>query len=87
MVHGDKYDYSLVIYQSSKYKIKIVCHIHGIFEQTPNSHLSGHGCPRCGTEQTTLKIKMTIKDFINKSHVRHNNKYDYTLVDLKDLTG
>ncbi|MGL6228678.1 MAG: hypothetical protein ACRC3J_05660 [Culicoidibacterales bacterium] len=46
-MHGDKYDYSLVDYIDSMKKVKIVCNTHGIFEQTPNSHLSGAGCPKC----------------------------------------
>ena len=48
IVHGDKYDYSLVEYVNSKSKIKIICKEHGIFEQIPNSHLNGNGCKKCG---------------------------------------
>lgn len=29
--HGDKYDYSLVDYKSSRKKIKIICPKHGVF--------------------------------------------------------
>lgn len=46
-IHGDKYDYSLVDYKHSQKKIKIICPEHGIFEQTPNNHLKGEGCPHC----------------------------------------
>lgn len=46
-VHGDVYDYSQVDYQNSKRKINIVCHTHGIFRITPNSHLNGQGCSKC----------------------------------------
>lgn len=46
-VHGDKYDYSLVEYKNSSTKIKIICPKHGVFEQTPNNHLSGCGCLSC----------------------------------------
>ena len=42
-IHGDKYDYSLVDYKSSKDKIKIICKEHGIFEQYPAKHLIGRG--------------------------------------------
>lgn len=34
--HGDKYDYSLVNYINSYTKIKIICPVHGIFEQPPS---------------------------------------------------
>jgi hypothetical protein len=47
-MHGDRYDYSLVEYGGVGEKIKIVCTIHGVFEQLPSSHKSGNGCPSCG---------------------------------------
>jgi hypothetical protein len=46
-IHNNKYDYSLVEYINAKTKIKIKCKIHGIFEQIPDSHLKGNGCPFC----------------------------------------
>jgi hypothetical protein len=46
-IHGDKYDYGQVVYQSSQIKVKIKCLEHGFFEQIPNSHLRGCGCPQC----------------------------------------
>jgi hypothetical protein len=48
VVHGDKYDYSLVNYERAWLKVKIICKADGnTFTQTPNSHLRGHGCPLC----------------------------------------
>ena len=46
-VHGDKYDYSKVNYVNTYTKVTIICPIHGDFEQTPNAHLAGQGCPIC----------------------------------------
>lgn len=46
-LHGNKYDYSKVIYINSKTKVKIICPIHGEFEQIPSEHLSGKGCKYC----------------------------------------
>lgn len=46
-VHGDVYDYSQARYVRSNEKVVIVCPHHGPFSQTPNSHLSGAGCPTC----------------------------------------
>lgn len=46
-IHGDKYDYSKVEYKNSITKVCIVCRKHGIFWQTPTSHMRGHGCPHC----------------------------------------
>lgn len=47
LVHGDKYDYSKTVYLGSKSKIKIICPIHGEFEQLPSAHFQGQGCPQC----------------------------------------
>lgn len=46
-VHGNKYDYSLVDYKGSKVDVDIICPKHGVFQQKPNHHLSGSGCPIC----------------------------------------
>lgn len=48
LIHGDKYDYSLVDYKNNKTKIKIICKQCGtIFEQLPENHLKYKGCPNC----------------------------------------
>jgi hypothetical protein len=70
--HGEKYDYSKSIYINSKDKVIICCKIHGEFKQTPNEHLSGRGCGKCGG-----KLKLTKKDFIEKANLVHKNKYFY----------
>jgi len=76
-IHGNKYDYSLVDYKNNKTKIKIICPEHGIFEQTPNNHISKkYKCPKCKTLST--------KEFINRAKQVHNNKYDYSLTDYKN---
>lgn len=46
-VHGDTYDYSQMVYTNVQNKITIICREHGPFEQKPNSHLQGQGCPQC----------------------------------------
>jgi hypothetical protein len=48
LVHGDRYDYSNVNYKGTKNKVSIICHIHGAFDQTPDSHVNGKcGCKKC----------------------------------------
>lgn len=51
-VHGDTYDYSLVDYKNNKTHVKIICKLHGVFEQAPDKHLAGRGCPGCATSRT-----------------------------------
>ena len=58
-IHGDLYDYSKVEYKNAKTKLIIICHEHGPFFQTFNTHLKGHGCPICGFELTSKYQKET----------------------------
>jgi len=48
IVHKNKYDYSNIIYNLSFSKIKVICPVHGEFEQSPYHHLEGSGCQKCG---------------------------------------
>ena len=58
-IHSNKYDYSLVDYKNAHTKVKIICPIHGEFEQKPTHHLSGKGCPKCKGDK--LRILNTQK--------------------------
>ena len=75
-IHRDKYDYSLVNYINVRTKIKIICKEHGEFEQRPDSHLSGKGCPLCSKFN-----KLDTETFIERAKEVHGDKYDYSLVD------
>jgi hypothetical protein len=46
-IHGSKYDYSKLIYTSSKDKIEIICPKHGSFWQNCTAHTHGANCPKC----------------------------------------
>lgn len=48
IVHPGLYDYHLAEYVNSCSKVKIICKEHGIFLQSPNGHVRGKGCPKCG---------------------------------------
>lgn len=74
-IHGDKYDYSKVEYKNAKTKIRIVCPIHGEFWQTPDKHLHGKGCDKCGGTAT-----LTAEEFIMRAQNIHGEDYDYSLV-------
>ena len=79
-IHGDKYDYSKVNYVNSKTKVCIICPKHGEFWQEPRHHLSKHGCPMCGKENSDRKQSLTLNEFIEKSNQIHNGKYSYDKV-------
>lgn len=78
-IHGTKYNYSNSVYTGIRNKLSITCKTHGKFLQDPNDHLNGAGCPVCGKN-----IRLTTKDFINRSINTHENKYDYSLTRYKD---
>lgn len=54
-IHGDKYDYSEVIYRKMLEKVHIICRNHGTFSMRPNDHLYNHGCPACGGIEANRK--------------------------------
>lgn len=74
-VHGDKYNYSEVEFSVITRKVRIVCPKHGIFIQTPQKHITGQGCPKCGGS-----LKLTLSEFIEQCREKHSNKYDYSEV-------
>lgn len=79
-IHNNKYNYSLVKYINSHTKVKIICSVHGIFEQKPNTHLNKCGCAKCAIENK-CDDKLI---FIEKANIIHNNKYNYSLVEYKN---
>lgn len=82
-VHGDKYDYSNVVFETSGDKIEIGCKIHGNFIQMMLKHLKGQGCPKCA--MYIRKKRNTLEHFITRSNEKHNNQYDYSKVELKTV--
>lgn len=47
--HDNIYDYNKVIYTGCNNKVIITCREHGDFEQSPDSHIRGSGCPKCAS--------------------------------------
>lgn len=79
LIHGDKYDYSLVDYKKSNINIKIICLIHGDFEQSPTTHLSGSGCPICANVK-----QISFEEFKLKANKIYEGKYNYSLANYKN---
>lgn len=46
--HEGKYTYPEQEYRGAKHKIRVLCPLHGEFEQSAWAHLSGSGCFSCG---------------------------------------
>ena len=66
-VHGNKYDYSKVKYKNCDTNVKIICPIHGEFEQTPYNHLHSSGCPYC----KGWKLEEEITKFLEDNNITY----------------
>jgi len=74
-IHGDKYDYSRVVYNGTHTHVAIFCKTHQVdFQQTPSKHWQGQGCPKC------IGRHRTQEEAINKLISVHGNEYDYSNV-------
>lgn len=91
-IHGDHYSYTLVDYVDKRTPVKIVCPVHGVYLQTPDAHLQGHGCRKCFADtmkhimrnhlrpQARVKCKTT-EQFILDAQKVHGDLYDYSQVE------
>lgn len=80
-VHGELYDYDDSVYDGAHKKVDIRCRKHGIFSQTPNTHINlGSGCPNCvNTTYSKVQIEWikTVMDYlkINIQHAENDKEY------------
>jgi hypothetical protein len=79
-IHGEKYDYSMVVKPLDRNKIKIICKIHGQFSLSAGHHLAGRGCKKCTRENIRF---LAMNEFIKKANIIHNNKYSYERINYK----
>lgn len=63
LVHGDKYDYSKVNYETERISVTIICPIHGEYNQTPLDHLQGCGCPKCKSSRMENEIRILLEKY------------------------
>jgi len=70
-IHGKKYSYSKSKYHRSDEDLTIICEKHGEFSQTPDSHLSGSGCPKC------IGRNLTLEEWRLKCKTIHGGLYSY----------
>lgn len=76
--NDNAYDYSLVKYDGYDKKVTIKCRKHGIFKQSPHSHLKGAGCPSCKKSLGEKKIHQFL--------IENNIEFE-TQVSFKGLIG
>ena len=80
--HGEKYNYSKVIYKNSKMPVIIICNIcNNEFEQIRNTHLlCDGGCKVCAKNKFKQNRSFINEQFIEKAKEIHGDKYDYSQV-------
>lgn len=83
-IHNNKYDYSLVEYINSNTKLRIICPDHGEFTQIARGHYQS-GCMKCGHVISSSKQSISYEDFLKRVKEIHGDKYDYSLVEYKNM--
>ena len=87
-LHGNKYDYSKVVYINSFRKVEVNCPLHGPFKITPTNHTNKNnkrGCKQCGIESSKAKQLFSTEEFIYKSKEIHGDVYDYSKTKYKGI--
>ena len=79
-IHNNKYDYSLITENKiiGYKKYKIICPVHGEFEQVFDEHLRGRGCQKCSIEKSRNDPILDI----NNAKLIHGNKYSYSFIPI-----
>ena len=70
-IHNNKYDYSLTKYEKMSTKVKIICPIHGEFEQVAGHHVYGAGCQVCGVRLS--KPELEIQSLLDSLGIRYSS--------------
>ena len=61
-IHNERYDYSETVYVKAKVKCTIICNMcRRKFEQNPDAHLQGRGCPFCRESSGERTIERVLK--------------------------
>lgn len=78
--HGDKYDYSISVYETQDKDISFICPVHGEVTQKAKSHFVRSGCQLCDQEKAKTKRKS------GKYAKQKGNNYELQIVnELKQI--
>lgn len=83
--HGNRYDYSKVIYVDYKKPVVIGCPEHGEFLQTPDNHYRGQGCSKCRNKKLMTDRQMPFMAFVKRAQRIHGDKFTYLCDEWKSL--
>ena len=75
-IHGDKYDYSKVVYENNKKEVCIICPEHGEFWQTPRNHIhNAAGCPICRESKLEKETRKQLK--VKKIKFEYQKRFNW----------
>lgn len=79
--HHPEYDYSITKYFNIDSNFEYICPKHGKqIGHTGSAYYHGTGCPLCARDQQAKRQTLTSQEFIERSNIIHNYKYDYSKV-------
>lgn len=73
--HHLKYNYINVEYINAKSEVEIICKDHGVFNQTPDSHVRGSGCPSCAI----YGFNIDLPAILYYLKIEHKNRFYYKI--------
>lgn len=77
-MHGDKYDYSQVVYVQAHKSVIITCNKCKLqFNQIPSAHTSGRNCPACALQSTLSHTRRSVEHYLPRLKEIHGDKYNY----------
>ena len=79
--------YLNTVYVNFFVKVIVTCNKHGDFKTIPSNHLNKNkpsGCPKCGKESMSDKLRLTKEQFVERSEKSHDEVFDYSKSIYKD---
>lgn len=90
-IHGDTYDYSKVVFITTKDNVELECRKHGSFWIRPNAHTASRGgCPRCKESKGETRVRTFLEkheiEFVQEFKIpTHGYRYDFYVPEYKML--
>jgi len=83
---GDKFDFLSSVFYNTGSRLTVLCKVHNtVFNNTAYHIIRGQGCPLCKKDKISNKKRLGTDEFVKRSKIIHNDRYDYSLVDYKTL--
>ncbi|MBP5723492.1 MAG: hypothetical protein J6X18_07980 [Bacteroidales bacterium] len=79
--YREDYDYSNVEYTGAFDVVRMTCKKHGDFLIRAHDLLRGHGCAKCGFENSSNIQRLSVEEFVKNAKKKHGEKYDYSKVE------